>query len=96
MLHTSLAREKSQNRVMLRVILTSLRYLVRQGLAIRGRYKIVEESNEGCEIDSNFIQLLKTRAEGNPLILNWLESLVIVQISRMKSLASWQNQLFVK
>ena len=29
--------------------------------------------SEGCEIDSNFIQLLNLRAEDNPLILKWLQ-----------------------
>ena len=55
------AQQKTENRVMLRMILTSIRYLARQGLAFRGRFKISDESSEGCEIDSNFIQLLNLR-----------------------------------
>ena len=67
------AQQKTENRVMLRMILTSIRYLARQGLAFRGRFKISDESNEGYEIDSNFIQLLNLRAEDSPLILKWLQ-----------------------
>jgi hypothetical protein len=66
-------KQKAENRVMLRVILTSIRYLARQGLALRGRYKVAIDESEGCEIDSNFIQLLNVRAEDNPLISKWME-----------------------
>ncbi len=56
------------NRVMLRM--NNVRYLARQGLALQGRYR---DLSEGCEADSNFMQLLKLRVEDNPLILKWLE-----------------------
>lgn len=73
MLSSSHAQQKIENRVMLRMILTSVRYLARQGLAFRGRYKIADDDSEGGEIDSNFIQLLNLRAEDNPLISKWME-----------------------
>ncbi|CAB4016965.1 zinc finger MYM-type 1-like isoform X1 [Paramuricea clavata] len=44
--------------------LSSLKYLVRQGLALRGHERI----------DSNLIQLLKTRAEDVPELNNWIEN----------------------
>ena len=40
---------------------------------MRGRYQKADDTNEGCEVDSNFIQLLRTRAEDNPSILRWLK-----------------------
>lgn len=73
MLSAISAEQKADNRVMLRTILTSLRYLGRQGLAFRGRYQKVDDTNEGSESDSNFIQLLMTRAEDNPSIMKWLK-----------------------
>ena len=65
--------QKEENRVMLQMILTSIRYLSRQGLALRGRYQKADDTSEGGEVDSNFIQLLLTRAEDNPSILKWLK-----------------------
>ena len=47
--------------------------MARQGLALRGRYKSGDNSELGGEINSNFVQLLKTRAEDNPLIISWME-----------------------
>ena len=37
------------------------------------RYQKADDTNEGCEVDSNFIQLLRTRAEDNPSILRLLK-----------------------
>ena len=54
--------EKLHARDMLRIILSSIRYLARQGLAFRK----VDSS------DSNLIQLLELRAEDVPKINNWL------------------------
>lgn len=73
MLSTSLASQKAESRKMLLTILSSIRYLGRQGLALRGRYKIADNSDKGGETDSNFIQLLRTRAEDNPGILKWMD-----------------------
>ena len=60
------AEEKTENRRMLQINLTSIRYLGRQGLALRRHYKIGDDIGERGETDSNFIQLLKTHAEDNP------------------------------
>ena len=54
------AQQKTEKRVMLQIIITTTWYLCRQGLAFQGHYKIADDSNEGCEVYSNFIQLLKT------------------------------------
>ena len=58
---------------MLQNIFTSIRYLGRQGLALRGHYITGDDIGGRDETDSNFIQLLKTRAEDNPCLLNWMK-----------------------
>ena len=75
MLSSSYAQQKAENRAMLKIILSSIRFLGRQGLALRGRYKdlATDDLKVSGEIDSNFFQLLKTRAEDNPRLLNWME-----------------------
>ena len=55
--------EKLRARNMLRIILSSIRYLARQGLAFR-KVDISE---------SNLIQLLELRAEDVPQITDWLQ-----------------------
>ena len=67
-------KRQKVERCCLLTILSSIRYLGRQGLALRGRYKTADSSDKnGGEIDSNFIQLLRTRAEDNPGILKWMD-----------------------
>ena len=56
--------EKEQARSMLRLILSSIRFLARQGLALRG---------SGSDESANLIQLLRLRGEDDPNILTWLE-----------------------
>ena len=73
MLSHMYAQQKAEYREMLRIILSSIRFLGRQGLALRGRYKSTENSGLGGEIDSNFVQLLKVRAEDNSKLLYWME-----------------------
>ena len=58
---------------MLRVIFSSIRFLSRQGLALRGRFKAGENSEKRAEFDLNLIQLLRTRGEDDPAILQWLQ-----------------------
>ena len=55
--------EKELARDMLRSILSSVRYLARQGLALRG----------DDDAESNLIQLLQLRAEDNPQLVLWLQ-----------------------
>lgn len=64
MLASSYAVEKAANRHCLMVIARNIRFLSRQGIALRG---------DGDEKDSNFMQLLLLRAEDDPQILPWLE-----------------------
>ena len=73
MLSSTHAKQKAENRDMLKIILSSIRFLGRQGLALRGHYKSADGSNTGSEEDSNFLQLLKTRAEDHPQLLKWME-----------------------
>ena len=73
MLSTSYASQKDENRKMLLVILSSVRFLGRKGLALRGRYKTSDDPTMRGEIDSNFMQLLRLRAEDSPGILKWID-----------------------
>ena len=56
--------EKEQARDMLRLILSSVRFLARQGLALQG---------DGSDASANLIQLLRLRAEDKPEVLQWLD-----------------------
>ena len=64
MLSGQLARQKAVNRRMLYSIISSIRYLARQGLPLRG---------DGNEEDRNFSQLMKLKAEIAPGIFDWLK-----------------------
>ena len=55
--------EKEHARNMLAKIISGVRFLARQGLALRG---------DGKDEDSNLVQLLKMQGEDNPDILKWL------------------------
>ena len=59
--------ERQVARDMLLLILSNVKYLARQGVALRG----------GDEAESNLIQLLRLRAEDNPQLLKWLEEIHI-------------------
>ena len=54
---------------MLLKILSSIRYLARQSLPLRGNWKEEEKS----EYDSNFFQLLKLRCEDDPKLAEWMD-----------------------
>lgn len=56
--------EKEQARDILLLIISSIRFLARQGLALRG-----DHSDESA----NLMQLLHLRAEDKPQLLKWLE-----------------------
>ena len=64
-LSSIVAEQKQCNRACFLKVLGSIRYLSRQGLALRvgGR----------GEVESNFVQLLKLFSEGNPRLSAWLE-----------------------
>ena len=62
-LSTSYSNEKKNNRQQLLTILRNIRFLARQGLALRGH-----DSPE-----SNFTQILKLHGESDPSILKWME-----------------------
>ena len=67
MLRKGYAEQKAENRKMLTAILSSIRFLGRQGLALRGRYKSGENMDDkGGECDSNFLQLLKLCTDDIP------------------------------
>jgi len=80
------AQQKVEYREMLQAILSSIRYLGRQGLALRGWYK-VDDLGRSSELDSNFLQLLKTRGEDKPKLLKRMDESQIniqAQIYRMR------------
>ena len=55
---------------MLTAILSTIRFLGRQGLALCGRYKAGENvDDKGGEHDSNFLQPLKLRTDDIPGLL---------------------------
>ena len=58
------SKEKRDNRECLLKILSSVRFLARQGLALHG---------DSDESDSNYIQLLQLRGEDDPKVLEWLK-----------------------
>ena len=57
-------QEKATNRRMFLKILSSIRYLARQGLALR---------SDGDEQDGNFLQVLKLKGEDDPVTIDWLK-----------------------
>ena len=57
------AKEKKQNRQYLLKVLQNVRFIARQGLPLQG---------DGIEENSNFIQLLKLRAEDDSRILDYM------------------------
>ena len=63
-LSTQLKQSQQLHRKMLMIQLSSLRFLLRQGLAIRGH----------DEIDGNLFQLLLLRREECPELKQWIES----------------------
>ena len=74
-----LTKQKSENRQMLLKILSNIRFLARQSIAIRG---------DGDEENSNFIQLFKLRGEDDPKFAKWLEKKTDKYVS-----ADIQNEL---
>ena len=64
MLSKEHAAQKKDSRQCLLKILSNLRFLSRQGIALRG---------DGNESDSNFVQLLKLCGDDDPRIESWLQ-----------------------
>lgn len=58
------AIQKIRNRDALYQIISSIRFLSRQGLALRG---------DGCERDGNLTQLLLMKAESDPSLSEWMK-----------------------
>ena len=73
MLSVRYTNQKKENRNMVLIILISVCYLARQGLALYGWYKANDDSTKSREFHSNFLQLLKLCAEDNPSILQWIK-----------------------
>jgi len=69
MVQKGYAEQKAENHQILLTIFNCVRYLGRQGLALRGDFKDEEKG----EIDSNLMQLLLLIAVYNPPISKWLK-----------------------
>ena len=70
MMSTSYAAERQHNRKMLLNVLRNIRYLARQSLPLRGTW----DEETGCELNSNFHQLMLLRSEEDSKIAEWIES----------------------
>ena len=57
-------KEKETNRRMLLKVISCIRYLARQGLALR---------SDGHKQDGNFMQLLKLKGEDDQAVISWLQ-----------------------
>ena len=57
-------KDKTENRSMLLKQLSSLKFLLRQGLAVRGH----------SDRDGNLVQLMELRSEDSPGLRRWLDS----------------------
>ena len=79
MLSTEDRKEKEANR-MLRIIIESIRFLARQGLALRGQKD---------DTNSNFSQLLLLRGIDCPALLTWLNKKSITSTPLEKSKMSF-------
>ena len=65
------AKQKAE---VLKIILSSIRFLGRQGLTFEGPFfKAANDDGVGGEVVSNFVQLLKTHSEDNQKLLKWME-----------------------
>ena len=72
------AAQKRKNTQALFQIFSSIKFLCRQGLSLRG---------DGTETDGNLQQLLKMKAKEDPNLAEWLrrkENVTLVQKYRMK------------
>ena len=74
-LSNQVASEKRDYQQCLLKVLSNLRYLARQGIAIRG---------DGDESNSNFMQLLRLHQNEDPRIKDWIDKKTITNIYPMK------------
>ena len=73
LIHAGLLKKRAESRQASMAIISNVRYLARQGLALRGRHKKTEKCEDDLgEIDSNFIQLFKLRANNIPCLGPWM------------------------
>ena len=64
MLSQEYADEKKENRECLLKILSNIRFLARQGMALRG---------DGNESNSNFVQMMKLHGEDDSKLVKWMK-----------------------
>ena len=68
MTYSAYAAKRYQNQKMFLKVISSIRYLARQGRPLRGNW----DHDTGAELNSNFYQLMILRAENEPEVQNWL------------------------
>ena len=69
MVCTSLAKEKADNRKAMLTIISTIRFLAFQRVPLCGSHVC----SDGCEMKSNFLQLLHLHKEDIPVINTWLQ-----------------------
>ena len=69
MMSTSYSAERQHNCKMLVNVLRNIRYLVRQSLSLHGTW----DEETGCELNSNFHQLVLLRLEEDSKIAEWIK-----------------------
>ena len=79
--------DKEQARDMLLLILSSICFLARQGLALRG---------DGSDASANLIQLLRLRAEDKPQVLQWLLGLYCLSAIDAQSIVEVMKDAFLR
>ena len=84
LLSTEHARGKEENQRCLLKILSSLRFLARQGCPFRGHNETDAESNDG-----NFYQLCKLRAEDDEKVTNFIPLHAFMAVISHVQLHSW-------
>ena len=67
------SEEKSDNRDCLRKILSSIRFLARQGISLRGDDDESDGNGDDDEIDGNYTQILKACGEDDSRTIEWLK-----------------------
>ena len=76
---------KNDNRKCLKIMFTSIHYLIKQGLALRGNYPKVP----------NTIELLKLRSNHLPIMKTWLDNALHSERSRHLLSGDYINEIMM-
>lgn len=75
MLNEFYAQQRTEKRQLFMIILSSIRFLARQGLSLHGHYKVVDGNKSGAnrEQDFNFSASLQTQVKDQLNLSKWLK-----------------------